>query len=104
MSHTANTLFVSATSSEFKSYRRALVEYLQRPGLRVEEQSGFIRNGQPILTELNGYIRNCDSVIHLVGLRTGNASDDGIPGDENRRALLAEMPDLPERLKSSGMN
>ncbi|MEM8913277.1 MAG: NB-ARC domain-containing protein, partial [Planctomycetota bacterium] len=91
-------LFISAVTDEFGRYREALRDFVGRPGVRVEEQSGFIRNGLPILTELNGYVERCDAVVHLVGERTGNAVDDGIPGDENRRALLKCLPDLPDRL------
>ncbi len=94
--HTIN-IFISAVSDEFRSYRQTLDEYVSRPGVRVEEQARFIRNGLPILTELNAYVEKCDAVIHLLGKRTGSADDDGIPGEENRRSLLAIVPDLPAR-------
>ncbi len=92
-------LFISAVSDEFKSFREELHKYLSRPGVRVEEQQGFIRNGFPILTELNDYVAKCDAVIHLAGDRTGSARDDGIPGPENRQALLDLLPDLPTRMQ-----
>ena len=101
MTQTTINIFISAVSDEYRSLRKALLDFIGRPGVRIEEQAGFVRNGLPILTELNGYVKNCDAVIHLVGERTGNANDDGIPGDENRRALLKLVPDLPARFQLS---
>ena len=56
MPETTVNIFISAVSDEFASYRKALVEFVDRKGVRIEEQDGFIQNGFPILTLLNDYI------------------------------------------------
>ena len=94
-------LFASAVSDEFQSYREGLVQYLDRPSVRVEEQKRFIHNGFPILTALDDYIQKCDAVIHLLGDRTGGEKNDGIASGENLRLLLERHPDLPVRLQLS---
>lgn len=75
------------------------MEFISRPGVRIEEQQGFIRNGLPILVELDDYIKSCTAVIHLAGDRTGAGQDDGIPGEANLNGLRARYPDLLERLR-----
>ena len=46
MPETTVNIFISAVSDEFASYRKALVEFVDRKGVRIEEQDGFIQNGQ----------------------------------------------------------
>jgi hypothetical protein len=53
MPETTVNIFISAVSDEFASYRKALVKFVDRKGVRIEEQDGFIQNGFPILTLLN---------------------------------------------------
>jgi hypothetical protein len=37
-------IFISAVSDEFASYRKAVVEFVDRKGVRIEEQIGFIQS------------------------------------------------------------
>ena len=64
-------LFISAVSTEFKSYRDLLRGYLQRPNVTVHVQEDFIAGGLPTLDKLDTYIRQCDAVIHIIGDMTG---------------------------------
>jgi hypothetical protein len=98
MPETTVNIFISAVSDEFASYRKALVEFVDRKGVRIEEQDGFIQNGYPILTLLNEYISTCDAVIHLAGDRTGKPDKHGIPDKANLDALLDVVPDILNRL------
>ena len=98
MPETTVNIFISAVSDEFASYRKALVEFVDRKGVRIEEQDGFIQNGFPILTLLNDYISTCDAVIHLAGDRTGKPDKHGIPDKANLDSLRGDLPDVLNRL------
>ena len=98
MPETTVNIFISAVSDEFASYRKALVEFVDRKGVRIEEQDGFIQNGYPILTLLNEYISTCDAVIHLAGDRTGKPDKHGIPDKANLDALRGDLPDILNQL------
>jgi hypothetical protein len=64
-------LFLSTVSAEFRSYRESLRHDLDRPNVTVKVQEDFIPTGTETLDKLDGYIRQCDAVIHLVGDMTG---------------------------------
>lgn len=64
-------LFLSAVSSEFRSYRDSLRHDLDRPNLTVKVQEDFIATGEETLDKLDDYIRQCKGVVHLVGDMTG---------------------------------
>lgn len=64
-------IFLSSVSAEFRSYRDALRHDLDRPNVTVKVQEDFIATGTETLDKLDGYIRQCDAVIHLVGDMTG---------------------------------
>jgi hypothetical protein len=64
-------IFLSSVSAEFRSYRDALRRDLDRPNVTVKVQEDFIATGTETLDKLDGYIRQCDAVIHLVGDMTG---------------------------------
>ncbi|MFZ4082910.1 MAG: hypothetical protein ACOYKN_16910, partial [Pirellula sp.] len=98
MPETTVNIFISAVSDEFASYRKALVEFVDRKGVRIEEQDGFIQNGFPILTLLNDYISTCDAVIHLAGDRTGKPDKHGIPDKANFDSLRSVLPNVLDRL------
>ncbi len=51
-------IFASAVTAEFGSYRGGLVQYLTGPAVQIEEQTHFLRDGLPILTELDDYIQS----------------------------------------------
>ena len=64
-------IFLSTVSAEFRSYRDALRQDLDRPNVTVKVQEDFIATGTETLEMLDEYIRQCDAVIHLVGNMTG---------------------------------
>jgi hypothetical protein len=64
-------IFLSCVSAEFRSYRDALRHDLDRPNVTVKVQEDFIATGTETLDMLDGYISQCDVVIHLVGDMTG---------------------------------
>ena len=74
MSANTATIFISAVTDEFKSYRDAVTKWLDRPGVRIETQEKFFSTGVTMLVRLSDYIHECDAVVHLVGDRTGNES------------------------------
>ena len=63
-------VFISAVSSEFRSYRLKLANQLGalkgRP-FEIKVQEDFQQGGHTLLDALSDYIRACDLVIHLVG-------------------------------------
>jgi hypothetical protein len=64
-------IFLSAVSSEFRSYREELRGRLKRHNVDVHVQEDFIATGTPTLDKLDAYIRDCSAVIHLVGDMVG---------------------------------
>lgn len=88
-------LFLSAVSSEFKSYRELLTRDLKRPTLDVVGQEDFLVSGGSTIQKLDDYIKACDGVVHLIGKATG-----AIPEPVAVKDLLARYPDFAERLPS----
>jgi hypothetical protein len=86
-------LFLSAVSSEFRSYRDALGARLERPNVTVKAQEEFIPTGTETLDKLDLYIRDCNAVVHLIGDRTGAWAE-----APTLQTLRARYPDLAERL------
>lgn len=91
MSHIS--LFVSAVSLEFGSYRDVLRRELAGPQVDFKIQEDFIAAGGTTLRKLDDYIRHCHAVIHLVG---------DLPGADAHAQALADLradhPDLVEKL------
>jgi hypothetical protein len=85
-------IFLSAVSSEFRSYRDRLAEKLKRPNLSVHVQEDFIAAGTGTLDKLNDYIRECEAVIHLVGDITG-----AMASPSAAAAIKERYPDLGSR-------
>jgi tetratricopeptide (TPR) repeat protein len=90
-------IFLSCVSDEFGSYREELRHHLDRPGVSVKIQEDFIPYGAETLLKLDEYLRQCEAVIHLIGNRTGNPQNDGIPERPQVEALLALYQDFPDR-------
>lgn len=88
-------LFLSAVTSEFKSYRELLTRDLKRPTLDVVGQEDFLVSGGSTLQKLDDYIKACHGVVHLIGKATG-----AIPEPVAVKDLLAQYPDFAERLPS----
>jgi len=86
-------IFLSTVSAEFHSYRDTLSHYLTRPNVSVAVQEDFIATGTETLDMLDGYIRQCDAVIHLVGDMTG------APAQAPSLSVIRDRyPDLGEKL------
>ena len=66
-----SSIFLSAVSREFKSYRDQLAHSLTRRGFSVRVQEDFTVKDGSLLQKLDAYIQQCDSVICLIGKRFG---------------------------------
>src|SRR5262245_14930187 len=86
-------IFLSTVSDEFRAYREALRHELTRPNVEVKIQEDFKDLGKGTLDNLDGYIAQCDAVVHLVGGMTGSA-----PPELSLRALRKKYPDLADKL------
>ncbi len=93
------SIFLSAVTDEFKSYRTAINSEGDRETLRIHIQEKFIQDGRPILIKINECISKCDAVFHFVGHRTGKHDKHGVPDKKIINALLSELPELKEKLK-----
>jgi hypothetical protein len=82
-------IFLSAVSSEFRSYRDRLEEKLKRPNLSVHVQEEFIAAGTEMLDKLDDYIRECEAVVHLIGNMTGEMANPSAV-----TAIMVRYPDL----------
>lgn len=86
-------LFLSTVSAEFRTYRDALRDLLERPNVTVKVQEQFIATGTLTLDKLADYIEACDAVVHLVGDMTGAPAH-----PRALESLKARHPDLTDRL------
>lgn len=93
MHHHNKKLFLSIVSNEFASYRELLAGDLHRPNLDVATQEDFITTGGSTLAKLDGYIRSCDGVVHIIGKATGS-----VPPESAVKDFLAKYPDFATRL------
>lgn len=90
-------IFLSSISAEFRSYRDALRHDLDRPNVTVKVQEDFIATGTETLDKLDGYIRQCDAVIHLVGNMTG-----ALAQAPSVAVIRQRYPDFDKRLPLLG--
>ena len=90
-------IFLSTVSAEFRSYRDALRQDLDRPNVTVKVQEDFIATGTETLDKLDEYIRQCHAVIHLVGDMTG-----ALAQAPSVAVIRQRYPDLAERLPVLG--
>ncbi len=81
-SQSQNCLFVSAVTNEFEStegphpgLRAKLRNYLARADCDVKVQEDFRQTPVDTLRKLDGYIRMCSAVIHLVGGMAGEKAN-----------------------------
>lgn len=98
MSHVE--ILLSAVTDEFRTYREALSDHLQRPNVTVHVQEDFIASGTDTLEKLDRYIERCDAVVHLAGDMTGAwANAAAVAGLRARRGDLAgRLPALAAAL------
>jgi len=86
-------IFLSAVSTEFRSYRLKLANQLGalkgRP-FEVKVQEDFQQGGFTLLEALADYVRDCDLVIHFVGDAAGAR-----PSADHERALFRHLGETP---------
>ena len=103
-----NRVFISCVSDEFEKpearfpgFRSSLRKYLTAADCEVKVQEDFRQEGQ-ILTvaKLDGYIRNCAAVIHLVGAKPGAMADARAVAEylQAEPKFLERYPDLRAKL------
>jgi hypothetical protein len=85
-------LFVSCVSDEFRSLRADLRLYLTRADCEVKVQEEFRQTPEDTVEKLDGYIRQCQAVIHLVGEQAGSIADP--------RAVAAFLKNNPDFLSA----
>lgn len=90
---TSKRLFLSCVSHEFRSYRDVLASNLAQPGVELRRQEDFVNAGRTTLEKLNGYISDCDAVIHLSGDGTG-----AYPEPAEVESLCKQVPDIGSKL------
>ena len=90
-------IFLSTVSAEFRSYRDALRQDLDRPNVTVKVQEDFIATGTETLDKLDQYIRQCDAVIHLVGDMTGAMAQ-----APSVAVIRQRYPDFAQRVPALG--
>lgn len=95
----ANRIFISCVTDEFEKpaapfpgLRANLRHYLTRADCEVKVQEEFRQTGDvDTLQKLDGYIRSCVAVIHLVGEKAGAVA--------NKRAVLDYLAATPKFLE-----
>ena len=88
-----SSIFISAVSDEFKNHRQRIRHELDRPGLRIEIQESFLAFSDPVLVELDDYIRKCNAVVQIVGHKSGVCASPA-----NVSAIMRRYPDLAAQL------
>lgn len=89
-------VYVSAVSKEFETHRRLLTKSLSSFGIEVVAAESFGADHFLTLGQLESAISECDAVIHLIGLDTGNC-----PEFKELEAFLRTRADISERLMAS---
>ena len=67
-------VFISATTDEYGSLRKLLVDRLRAQGIRVDEQSDFARDGTMTLAMLENHVARSRIVVHLLGRTSHGAT------------------------------
>ena len=91
-------LFLSCVSDEFGAYRETLRQALTRPNVEIKIQEDFKALGGDTLAMLEGYIEQCEAIVHFVGEMAGSA-----PAATSVDDLLKRRPELAARLAEKGM-
>jgi len=84
-------VFVSATTRDLGSYRKAVADSLDRAGCHVEVQEDYTAHGGKFLQKLRDYIETCDLVVCLVGDHFGWLPPDGAIIPSPARDAYAEQ-------------
>ncbi|MEM9017320.1 MAG: DUF4062 domain-containing protein, partial [Verrucomicrobiota bacterium] len=67
------SIFVSAVTKEFGSYREEVAKALRERGFVATVQTEFNTGSGTLLEKLDAYIQSCDAVVCLIGNRYGAA-------------------------------
>jgi len=89
-------VFISAVSSELKSYRGEVARVLRRKELEVRDQEHFRQGSATLLEQLAAYIEKCDAVILLVDECAGAFPSDG------QASVLGVIPIYEQYRRESG--
>lgn len=81
-------LFISCVSEEFGTYRQVLRRHLARADCEVKLQEEFRQTPVDTIEKLDGYIRGCAAVIHLVGEGSGAVAN---PQAVESAGLIADL-------------
>lgn len=88
-------VFLSTVTNEFKSCRMRLGDDLRCPSVLPLHQERDVENqasGHSTLIKLDDLIKDCHSVIHLIGLQT--STDGRVAATENVDDLFTRYPEL----------
>ena len=109
MSANSNRVFVSCVSGEFENeggrlarLRSDIAACLLRADCEVKVQENFRQEGMKDTVEkLDGYIRQCEVVVHLVGEESGATANEQAVADYLKAEpnFLAKHPELRDELK-----
>ncbi len=82
-------IFLSTASKEFRTVRGLLAHHLgavRGEPFEIAVQEDFQQGGHTLLDKLADYLRECDTIIHLVGDAAGSS-----PGGEHRATFFAHL-------------
>jgi hypothetical protein len=90
-------VFISATTSDLRSYRRAIKDALLTLQIFPIEETNFALAYGQLIMMLRELIGRCDAVIHLAGFHYG-AEPPLRPSDQQRRSYTQIEYDIAEEL------
>jgi tetratricopeptide (TPR) repeat protein len=92
-----NSVFISATSADLASYRKAVKDVFLTNRILPVEQTNFPPDFRTVEEMLEATIRDCHAVVILVGFVYG-AEPSGQPADRPRRSYTQMEFDIARRL------
>lgn len=94
----AAQFFISCASDEFRELREKLRHHLSAARCHVLTQEDFSQDPVGLLEKLDGYIRDCDVVIHIIGHSPGSIAHPTAVQRYLTEAFLASTPALRTQL------
>ena len=95
---TAPKVFISATSGDLATARKAAIEAILVLGCLPDEQAHFAPDSRKLTEMLQAKVKQCDALLHIVGFRYGAEPETRGPG-ELRRSYTQMEYDAAEALK-----
>lgn len=91
------SIFISCVTAEFGAYRVRIAKDFRRANYEVKIQEDFKQVPEDTIQKLDAYIRECESVIHILG------EGAGAQADPNAVAyFLKDQPQFLEAMKGVG--